>query len=191
MNMRKGWCPPSPTSMHLWWNNFPTISKDYHTFEMKDVFCKLQVDEIFPSQWFIHYNFGKYRETNLWFVISEYFKSQLPTRSSACSGNALVVEVHWRGGERRAELCINFWPIRYLCNYALCTMHPFSPATIPYFCNYAWQAWTFHQLPISAPHPPCLKTERSKLHQKIRNLNKEVKIAWARLQIPSTDYGLH
>ena len=107
------------------------------------------------------------------------------------SGNALVVEVHWRGGERRAELCINFWPIRYLCNYALCTMHPFSPATIPYFCNYAWQAWTFHQLPISAPHPPCLKTERSKLHQKIRNLNKEVKIAWARLQIPSTDYGLH
>ena len=93
------------------------------------------------------------------------------------SGNALVVEVHWRGGERRAELCINFWPIRYLCNYALCTMHPFSPATIPYFCNYAWQAWTFHQLPISAPHPPCLKTERSKLHQKIRNLTKEVKIA--------------
>ena len=52
---------------------------------MEDIFCKLQVDKMFPSKEFVHYNFWKYRETNLWFIISEYLKSQLPTVSSACS----------------------------------------------------------------------------------------------------------
>ena len=33
-----------------WWNNFPTISKNYHTYEMEDIFCKLQVDKMFPSK---------------------------------------------------------------------------------------------------------------------------------------------
>ena len=75
--------------------------------------------------------------------------------------------MHWRGRERRAELCIEFWPIRYLCNYALHHAAPFSPPTIPYFCNYAWQAGTFHPCQFLPRIPP----PQNKAHQ-IASLSK-------------------
>ena len=41
--------------------------------------------------------------------------------------------MHWRGGERRTEPCIEFWPIRYLCNYALHHATPLLPHHNPLF----------------------------------------------------------
>ena len=51
----------------------------------------------------------------------------------------------------------------------LCTApcSPFSPATIPYFCNYAWQAGTFHPCQFLPRIPP----PQNKAHQ-IASLSK-------------------
>ena len=51
----------------------------------KIFFANYKLTKCFPQKKFVHYNFWKYRETNLWFIISEYLKSKLPTVSSACS----------------------------------------------------------------------------------------------------------
>ena len=97
-----------------------------------------------------------------------------PTASSVqsrgCSGRCIVIStesMHRRKrGERRTMHRVLANPLFMQLCTAPCSP-PFSRTTIPYFCNYAWQARTFHPpanfWPASHQH---LKTKRIKLHQK-------------------------
>ena len=140
-----------------WWNNFSTISKKYHTYEMEDIFCKLQVDKMFPSKEICPLQLLEISWNKL--VIYHFWILKVTTAHRVFR-LFLVLAMHWSSkciGEAERDVpsyasTFGRSVIYAIMHSALCT--PFSPATIPYFCNYAWQAWTFHQLPISAPHPP-------------------------------------
>ena len=94
----------------------------------------------------------------------------------------LVLAMHWSSkciGEAERDVpsyasTFGRSVIYAIMHSALCT--PSLPPQSPIFAIMHGKPGLFTSCQFLPRIPPCLKTERSKLHQKIRNLTKEVKI---------------
>ena len=154
---------------------------------MEDIFCKLQVDKMFPSKEICALQLLKISWNKL--VIYHFWILKVTTAHRVFR-LFLVLAMHWSSkciGEAERDVpsyasTFGRSVIYAIMHSALCT--PSLPPQSPIFAIMHGKPGLFTSCQFLPRIPPCLKTERSKLHQKIRNLTKEVKIELGQITNP-------